>query len=1071
MAFLVVVTIVFTLWHPTLSIRPLSKFGGDQVTAEQAAIDGKLSWTLSSLIGIKEEDGGVRAPATVIRPRRRNGIDPKRRADDAGQEQVQPDGFTTFRPGDLVTADFTTKSEADASKLLADLEEMGLQNGTAFKNVVSGLLPISAVDKLPSLPELHYAQRSFVVLRGAFASLHSLDEAKGLATSQSDTAQHVDHLRMTLGLTGRGQRIGILSDSFDAATAAATSAARDIATGDLPQEGVTVLQDGHSGDKDEGRAMAQLIHDLAPAAQLSFITAHGGTAGFARNILRLAQSNDIVVDDIGYNAQPFFMDGIVAEAAQEASDMGVIYVSAAGNDGVNAYQAPFRDGGQRRVGRVSYTMHDWDPTDAVVDYQVIMLPVRGALKMVLQWSEPWFSATGGAKGSGSDIDLLLFDMDDNLLNGQTGTGIDDNIGRDAHEFLAYQSLGPDITFKLRIGLHKGRPPSLMRYLLFSDNDAVPLTYFTGSSPTIYGHPNAPGAISCAAAYYADTPRFGQFTTALAEPFTSHGGTPILFNKQGEPVHEIRKKPDVSAADGAHTTFLGKLPGDNPQWPNFFGTSAAAPHVAAVAALLKEWQPDLTPAQVWDVLTSTAHDMNDNIKHTHFGQGDFSVGRDNQTGYGLVDAFAAAVSLADIPVCLTKAAVDERACTATDTSPCVGTADDDSLVVAVSDEGGNVVTDGQDGNDCLHVTVDSTSSTSTVRVLGGNGRDYIVIDGTLPALVTLEVRGAPRLTGEDDRQRDTILLTISAKSETHGVHVFVEDSGSGTPDLADIILGFGFNTDESCRADVLTVSSPRASATLSYDDHTGEVRAGKSLAAMINPPLPSNAIIIDGADFKRNCATSVPPLQRRPPVEMPPSWRFVGEEELPFIALEPGTRQLPIPGCPLSLLEPTHSRFVTNMIPNGPQAICGKRVTFQSHLLDGPLPVFDLSCDAPNKSSLAQRLFLVELDQPTHLDVTYHNSKSKQHTGVFVYRGCETGMAREPSVWRGEIWHDQTRGINTLPIYLPEAGFYAVLVSNICEIGFETDITITCPDDGGSGSGGIIVSVQSADDGFLNGDST
>ncbi|CEM03473.1 unnamed protein product [Vitrella brassicaformis CCMP3155] len=75
---------------------------------------------------------------------------------------------------------------------------------------------------------------------------------------------------------------------------------------------------------------------------------------------------------------------------------------------------------------------------------------------------------------------------------------------------------------------------------------------------------------------------------------------------------------------------------------------------------------------------------------------------------------------------------------------------------------------------------------------------------------------------------------------------------------------------------------------------------------------------------------------------------------------------------------------------------------------------------------SQRLFLVELDQPTHLDVTYHNSKSKQHTGVFVYRGCETGMAREPSVWRGEIWHDQTRGINTLPIYIPEAGFYAVL---------------------------------------------
>jgi hypothetical protein len=50
--------------------------------------------------------------------------------------------------------------------------------------------------------------------------------------------------------------------------------------------------------------------------------------------------------------------------------------------------------------------------------------------------------------------------------------------------------------------------------------------------------------------------------------------------------EYREKPDLAAMDGANTTFFtSDTANDDDTFPNFFGTSAAAPHAAAIAALV------------------------------------------------------------------------------------------------------------------------------------------------------------------------------------------------------------------------------------------------------------------------------------------------------------------------------------------------------------------------------------------------------------------------------------------------------------------------------------------------------
>jgi hypothetical protein len=102
-------------------------------------------------------------------------------------------------------------------------------------------------------------------------------------------------------LDGSGMKIGVLSDTFDLCGdgRCSTTAAIDIISRDLPAAGVQVLAEFSSPAGDEGRAMCQLIHDIAPKASLAFHTAFLGASDFASGIVELAQGGcDVIVDDV-----------------------------------------------------------------------------------------------------------------------------------------------------------------------------------------------------------------------------------------------------------------------------------------------------------------------------------------------------------------------------------------------------------------------------------------------------------------------------------------------------------------------------------------------------------------------------------------------------------------------------------------------------------------------------------------------------------------------------------------------------------------------------------------------------
>lgn len=164
----------------------------------------------------------------------------------------------------------------------------------------------------------------------------------GAVVTQGDRTHRADEARANFGVTGAGVKIGVLSDGVD-------SAAASTASGELSP--VTILP-GQAGSGDEGTAMLEIIHDLAPGAQLFFATAFTSQASFAQNILDLRTAGcDIIVDDVGYFREAVFQDDDVARSVNTVTASGGLYFSSAGNEGnkndgtSGVWEGDFVDGG------------------------------------------------------------------------------------------------------------------------------------------------------------------------------------------------------------------------------------------------------------------------------------------------------------------------------------------------------------------------------------------------------------------------------------------------------------------------------------------------------------------------------------------------------------------------------------------------------------------------------------------------------------------------------------------------------------------------------------------------------
>jgi len=559
----------------------------------------------------------------------------------------------------------------DLQSLRTQLTAKGLIDGVVHSTAVSGKAPVAALGDMAATNGLKFLRPTLAMARA------------GAVLSQGDRSLRADLARRESGASGRGIRIGVLSDSYDCAPGAFepgapfTRAAQDMTNGDLPRD-VLVLKDlavAPSDDcSDEGRAMMQLIHDVAPGAPMAFYTAFESQEDFAAGIRALAAAgSQVIVDDIIYFAEPMFEDGIIAQAVDDVHAGGVAYFSSAGNDARQSYESRFRLSTDLGI---SGPRHDFAPGRGVDGLQTTTASAGSVTLLSAQWDQPSLSANG-RRGAQSDVDVWFYDLNGEPFEICTDDpaqvvcqipGFDANIDGDAVETpIMVNFSDEDIEVQIGIELFEGPVPNYVKYVWF-DLDAGVFTVdeYDTASGTVYGHANAAGAEAVGAAAWYQTEEWGsplrpQCIPACLNSFSSAGGSPVFFGPNGRrlSVPVVRLKPGVTGPDGGNTSFfffdLGfEIPGTSEPdgVPNFFGTSASAPHVAAVAALILDQRERdvaarkrfigprrLTPDLIYWAMRLTA----DDLKLRNFGgdigpqRVDNANGYDFDTGFGFVDA--------------------------------------------------------------------------------------------------------------------------------------------------------------------------------------------------------------------------------------------------------------------------------------------------------------------------------------------------------------------------------------------------------------------------------------------------
>jgi subtilisin-like proprotein convertase family protein len=455
-------------------------------------------------------------------------------------------------------------------------------------------------------------------------STAAVTPAIGSVTSEGDTTHAVATVRTRQKVSGIGTKVCALSDGVN-------SLADSVATGDLPPD-VDVLP-GQAGDGDEGTAILEIIHDLAPKAALGFATAFTSEESFAQNIRDLRTAGcDIIVDDVGYFDEPSFQDGIVAQSVIAVTNDGGLYFSSAGNEqnfdiGIAGnYEGDFVSSGQG-IGKFAGVAHDFDPGPGVQTSDPLSEDSAGTAT-TLQWAD----AMGQ---SGNDYDLYELDGAGNVVafSNDVQDGTQNPFERADPPFVSggvrlavVKFSGADRYFQLTS--FRGRFESGGGLTAFSTpgttrgHSAVPAAYSVAAAPAAAAFPRAiaPGLAN------PSGPFPGVFTAAQQpEVFTSDGPRHVFYNPDGSPITPgnlsstggtVRPKPDITAADGVSTSVPG--------FEQFYGTSAAAPHAAAIAALVLGSNPGITPAEIRTALTSTAIDI-------------AAPGWDRDTGFGIVMA--------------------------------------------------------------------------------------------------------------------------------------------------------------------------------------------------------------------------------------------------------------------------------------------------------------------------------------------------------------------------------------------------------------------------------------------------
>ncbi|MPY99823.1 MAG: hypothetical protein GEU97_17880 [Actinophytocola sp.] len=579
------------------------------------------------------------------------------------------------------------------------------------------------------------------------------------------------------GIDGTGVDVGVVSDGVQNLAAAQ-------AQNELPD--VTVLD---AGSNDEGTAMLEIVHDMAPGAGLLFDGTGGGTVNHVNSLNNLvANDADVVTEDIPFDAEPAFQQGFVAAAGEAIASSGVPIHSSAGNQARrHAARVPATGTGAGPDGSSGpYSGCTYDPANAVAiapgGDTTFDVSLGNNARFTLQWSEPRAVFPSAGQGGFTDIDMFVMDA---------------SLTQCLGESIAVQGDGEGDTIEQVVvgGMNGTNAKIVVEVFGTSSAVAAPLIDLRWRGAGATDTPTRAGSLNPDANYTglaSSSAALNAQAAGALENFSSGGPAQLVTTTQcagggAGPCTGVAGSsttataPTWSAADNVSVSGVGGF--GSP----FAGTSAAAPHAAGCDALLRDELNDAAapPATTNALLASTAVDID-------------SPGVDNNTGAGQLDCLQAIndppVADADGPY-----ATDEGTNVTLDATgssdPDVG----DSLTFEWDLDG-----DGQFD--------DSTSATPTFDAVGQ--------DGVFPVAVRVTDTA-----GDSDVDTSTVtvnnvaptvgaIVTDAPKDEANAVSISGTISDPGWLDPLSATIDFDDGAGPQPLAGVL--ENVRPDATLTYD---------------------------------------------------------------------------------------------------------------------------------------------------------------------------------------------------------------------------------------------------------------
>ncbi|WP_165440688.1 dockerin type I domain-containing protein [Rubripirellula amarantea] len=430
----------------------------------------------------------------------------------------------------------------------------------------------------------------------------------------------------SIDFDGHDITVGIISDSFNthggirSAVMAGELPGRDNPNGfDTPVE---VLSEATYSRQDRGRGIAELIHDVAPAASLIFHAAPSTYYGIASTMSALVHAGaDVIVTDMQYPAGDAFLESYIDERIREIVSSGVTVIAAAGNAGDTGYLAPFESVElSSRPGDVPASigdipLHDFDSGPNVDVTQSFTLPAGQSIAITLSWNgSPYYLPTGSPSDEYLDTSYQLF------LTDEAGQNVLDE------SFPFWYGNG---YFVGQVSYHNETQSTQTLNLIVGEAQNVFL-----ANPVISIIANESLALDSFEYKTHSSPQLGVSTmesvitvgasrgSAQARSYSSIGGREIEWLY--DPTHADHgdygtidyigatyAKPNILAPDGDELFTL------RPEWnvtsapdsKQFYSTSASAAKTAGLVALMLEAsEGGMSPEQVRQVLEETAKDI-------------------------------------------------------------------------------------------------------------------------------------------------------------------------------------------------------------------------------------------------------------------------------------------------------------------------------------------------------------------------------------------------------------------------------------------------------------------------------